>query len=76
MVEEKCILTGCVLGRRARIGKGCELVGCSVQEGSMVGEGTVGRDEVMAGFDEGGLINGEGEDGEGGDGNEDKEDFE
>jgi len=31
---------------------------------------------VMAGFDEGGLINGEGEDGEGGDGNEDKEDFE
>jgi len=76
VVEEKCILTGCVLGRRAKTGKGCELWGCSVQEGYMVGEGTVGRDEVMAGFDEGGLINGEDGDGEGEDGNEDEEEVE
>lgn len=56
VVEEKAVLTGCVIGRRARVSKEAELRDCSVQEGFVVPEGTVGKAEVFAGFDEGALV--------------------
>ena len=56
VVEEKAVLYGCVLGRRCRIGKGSDLRDCNVQEGFSVAEGSVGKNEVIAGFaEDGGL---------------------
>ncbi|KAB8527791.1 hypothetical protein FH972_025443 [Carpinus fangiana] len=53
VIEEKVVLTGCVLGRRCKIGKGSELRDCQVEEKFVVAEGSTGKGEVMAGFDEG-----------------------
>lgn len=56
VIESGAVLNGCVLGRRCRVGKGCELKDCFVQEGYVVPEGTVSKGEVFAGFGaEGGL---------------------
>lgn len=62
-VGEKCVLTGAVVGCRARVGKESRLgEGCEVQPGFVVEEGTEGKGEKFMAFE--GLD--EGEEGEGG----------
>lgn len=53
VIEERVTLTGCVLGRRCKIGRGAELRDCQVQDGYAIGEATTSKGEVFAGFDEG-----------------------
>jgi len=62
VVEEKAVLTGCVIGRRARIGREAELRDCSVQEGFVVPAKTASKGEIFAGFDEGAAMDDEGDD--------------
>lgn len=50
-VGEKAQLVGCILGARSRVGKGCELRECEVQEGNCVGEGTEARGETFMVFE-------------------------
>lgn len=51
VVEEKSVLQGCILGRRAVVGKGCQLRECEVQEGFRVEEGTEGKGEKFCVFE-------------------------
>lgn len=50
-VGEKCVLSGCVLGRRSRIGAGATLRDVEVQGGFMVEAGTDAKGEKMMVFD-------------------------
>lgn len=68
VVEEKAMLQGCILGRRAVVGKGCSLRECEVQEGFRVEEGTEGKGEkfcVFEGLEAAGDDDDGDEDGEG-----------
>ncbi len=67
VVGAKCVLQGCIVGRRALVAAGCELKECEVQEGFQVEEGTEGKGEKFMKFE--GLEAG------GGDGGEDDEDL-
>lgn len=54
-IGERAVLTGCVVGRRARVGKGAVLTDCEVQGGFVVEEGTEAKGEkfmVFEGMDE------------------------
>lgn len=53
VVESGAVLNGCVLGRRCRVGKGCDLRDCFIQDGYAVSDGITSKGEVLAGFDEG-----------------------
>lgn len=44
-VGEKCTLTECVVGKKAKIGARAVLSGCEVQDGNVVGEGVEGKGE-------------------------------
>ncbi|KAL8918208.1 MAG: hypothetical protein Q9208_007484 [Pyrenodesmia sp. 3 TL-2023] len=59
-VGEKAVLTGVVVGARARVGKECKLgEGCEVQPGFVVEDGTEGKGEkfmVFEGLDEEGEL--------------------
>ena len=66
VVEERCELTGCVVGRRARVGKGCTLVECEIQDANIVAAATDARGEkfmVFEGLED--AESGSGEDGGG-----------
>ena len=45
MIGEKCVLNGCVVGKKSSIGKGSNLTNCEVQDGNMVPEETEGKGE-------------------------------
>lgn len=49
-VGEKCVLSGCVLGRRARVGNGAVLKDVEVQGGFIVEPGTEAKNEKMMVF--------------------------
>ena len=70
VVGEKAVLSGCVVGKRAVIGKGVRLTDCEVQDGMVVGEGTESKNEkfLVGGFEEGGE-----EFGDGGNGDEEED---
>lgn len=55
IVGEKCVLSGCVVGKRVVLGKSCELKDCEVQDGMLLGEGVQGKGEkfLVGGFEEG-----------------------
>lgn len=59
-VGEKAVLTGVIVGARARVGKECKLgEGCEVQPGFVVEDGTEGKGEkfmVFEGLDEEGEL--------------------
>ena len=65
MVGERVVLHGCVVGRRARVGSGCVLRECEVQEGFVVPEGVEGKGEKFVVFEglegSGGEKDGKGE---------------
>lgn len=51
-IGEKCQLTGCVVGWRSKVGKGCKLgEGSEVAPGYAVEEGVEGAGEVLGGFE-------------------------
>ena len=50
-VGEKCVLSGCVLGRRSRIGAGATLRDVEVQGGFVVEAGADAKGEKMMVFD-------------------------
>lgn len=58
VIEEKAVLSGTVIGRRARVGRESELKDCFVEEGFVVPAETTARSEVFAGFDEDGILGG------------------
>lgn len=60
VLEEGVSIADCILGPRAKVGKGGRLVGCNVQGGFVVEDGVEAKGETMVGFE--GLE--EGEDGE------------
>ena len=64
VVGEKSVLTGSIVGRRARIGGGVGLRECEVQEGFVVGEGVEVKGEKFSVFE--GLEEGDGVEGGGG----------
>jgi translation initiation factor eIF-2B subunit gamma len=43
IISERCVLTGTVVGKKVKIGKGCTLTGCEVQDGNVLGDGTDGK---------------------------------
>ena len=54
-IGERAVITGCIVGRRARVGKGAILTDCEVQGGFVVEEGTEAKGEkfmVFEGMDE------------------------
>ena len=57
VLEAGASLADCVLGPRAKIGKGARLVECNVQGGFVVEDGVEAKGETMVGFD--GLEEGE-----------------
>jgi translation initiation factor eIF-2B subunit gamma len=59
-IGERVVLSGCVIGRRARVGKGSVLMDCEVQGGFIVEEGTEAKGEKFMAFD--GMDEDEGED--------------
>ncbi|KAF7513890.1 hypothetical protein GJ744_006504 [Endocarpon pusillum] len=66
VIEERCVLSECVVGKRCKIGKASVLKGCEVQDGMTLAEGTEGvSGSVFAGWrrreeeDEDGNENGE-----------------
>lgn len=51
-VGERCQLTGCVVGWRSKVGKGCKLgEGSEVAPGYVVEEGVEGAGELLGGFE-------------------------
>lgn len=50
-IGERAVLTGCVVGRRARVGKGAILTDCEVQGGFVVEEGTEAKGEKFMVFE-------------------------
>lgn len=51
-IGERCQLTGCVVGWRSKVGKGCRLgEGSEVAPGYAVEEGVEGAGEVLGGFE-------------------------
>lgn len=64
-VKEKCVLQGCIIGRRALVEAGCNLRECEVQEGFKVEAETEGKGEKFMkfeGLEAGGEFGGEGDD--------------
>ncbi len=53
-IGEKTVLTGTLVGKKAKIGKGCGLVGCEVQDANVLGEGVEGKGEkyLVGGFED------------------------
>ena len=53
-IGEKTVLTGTVVGKKAKIGKGGSFVGCEVQDGNVLGEGVEGKGEkyMIGGFED------------------------
>ena len=45
MIGERCVLSGCVVGKKCTIGKGSKLTDCEVQDGNVVADGTEGKGE-------------------------------
>lgn len=58
-IGERVVLTGCVVGRRARVGKGAVLTDCEIQGGFVVEEGTEAKGEKFMAFE--GMDEDEGE---------------
>ncbi|KLJ13666.1 translation initiation factor eIF-2B subunit gamma [Blastomyces silverae] len=55
VVDERCQLTGCIIGRRSKIGRESVLKECEVQDGNVVPEETEASGEkfmVFEGLDE------------------------
>ena len=62
---ERCVLSGCVVGRRVRVGKGAVLRDVEVQGGFVVEEGVEVKGEKMMAFEALEEEDGEGEGEEG-----------
>lgn len=62
VIGDKCVLSGCVVGKRVVLGKAVELKDCEVQDGMVLAEGTVGKGEkfLVGGFEEGADADGDG----------------
>ena len=58
VLEEGVNLVDCIVGVRAKVGRGSRLNGCFVQGGFVVERGTEGKGETYVGFE--GLEEGEG----------------
>ena len=74
-VGEKSVLQGCIVGRRAVVGRECGLRECEVQEGFKVEDRVEEKGHkfmVFDGLEEGGAGDGEGEDGQEEDGQEEE----
>jgi len=52
-IGEKAVLTGCVVGKKAVVGKNSQLRDCEVQDGFVVKDGTEGKNEkyLIGGFE-------------------------
>lgn len=55
VIGDKCVLSGCVVGKRVVLGKEVVLKDCEVQDGMMLAEGVEGKGEkyLVGGFEEG-----------------------
>lgn len=63
MIGERCQLTGCIVGRRCKIGRESVLKDCEVQDGNVVEEETDAKNEKFMIFE--GLDEDDDEEGEG-----------
>lgn len=54
-IEDGVTLHGCVVGKKAVVGKGCVLRDCEVQDGMVLKAGVEGKGEkfLVGGFEEG-----------------------